>query len=156
MMRAAVKVIALSVLVLTMTGCAMQQLPTYDVVRSETTAAMQQVVDQLPADSVVDDRTDPTPYGCDGGGVLFTGHWEVQVPDGFDTRAFIEELPGRVAENFVKEERGVPHSYPLISLRTKGDSEVSLDVSNRDPENLPKINILALSRCAQAPSTSSQ
>ena len=156
MMRGAVRVIALSVLVLTVTGCTMQQLPTYDVVRAETTAAMQQVVDQLPAESVVDDRTDPTPYGCGDGGVLFTGHWEVHVPDGFDTRAFIEELPERVAEDFVKEKLGGPYSFPLISLRAKDDSQVSLDISNGDPENLPKVNILALSRCAQPPSASSQ
>lgn len=54
-----------------LSGCSGETLPTYDAARAEAEAAMQRVVDQLPADSRVVDTTDLTPYACsDGGGVL--------------------------------------------------------------------------------------
>ncbi len=135
-------------LALTMTGCTVNQLlPTYDEVRGETEAAMQAIVDEMPADSQVDDLTDDSPFTCgDAGGVFFTGHWFVHAPDGFDTEHFISVLPELLGPEFVEEEGGIDVSYPLVRLRTV-DTAVALDVSESEGD----VNILATSRCAQDP-----
>lgn len=67
---------------------------------AEAEAAMQRVVDQLPADSRVVDTTDLTPYACSDGGGFFTGHWLVTPSTDFDTVQFVEDLPSRLADEF--------------------------------------------------------
>ncbi len=133
-------------------GCTVQ-LPTYDQVRSETEAAMQDIVDAMPEGSVVDDRTVPTPFACgDGRGVFFTGHWEVHPPEGFDTRGFIETLPETLGDGYEEQEVGVAVDYPLVRLVALEHGGTGLDVSGLDADtDDPLVNIVATSRCAQDP-----
>lgn len=114
---------------------------------------MQRVADQLPADSVVDGLTDATPYACSNGGVFFTGHWLVTPPDNFDTSQFVADLPGRLGSEFAEQESNLGHTYPAVELRATDESNVSVTVSGSPDGDAPLIDILAMSRCAQEPSS---
>ena len=151
MRRSLVTGSALCALIIAMTGCSVNQLPTYETVQTETESAMHLIVDELPNGSEVEDLTASAPFACAEGGVFFTGHWFVTPPQGFDTREFIETLPSTLSYDFAVEPTEVPTSYPSVSLRTSDGSDVSMDVSDVDPDSNPGINILALSRCAQDP-----
>ncbi len=149
--KAAIGPALCALMIIVVTGCAVNQLPAYETVRDETESAMQLIVDELPTDSAVKDLTVSAPFACEEGGVFFTGHWFVTPPQGFDTQAFIEELPRTLSSDFSEEPTKVPTSYPSVSLRASDGSNVSVDVSDVDPDANPGINILALSRCAQDP-----
>lgn len=136
-----------------LSGCSGETLPTYDAARAEAEAAMQRVVDQLPADSRVVDTTDLTPYACSDGGGFFTGHWLVTPSTDFDTVQFVEDLPSRLADEFATQTPQVAHSYPVVELRTA--TGVSVTVSGSPNGEPPVVDILGMSRCAQGPTSPS-
>lgn len=132
-------------------GCS-AQLPAYEEVRSETEAAMQDVVDALPEGSTVDDRTDPTPFACSDGGAFFTGHWEVHPPQGLDTRELLESLPEGLGDGYREQDVAVTVDYPLVRLVALDHGGAGLDVSGIDVDtDDPIVNIVATSRCAREP-----
>lgn len=132
----------------------MTKLPTYDNVREEAHAAMQRVVDELPPDSRVAPQPESDPYGCEGDGVFYTGHWGVYPGAGFDGQAFVDELPAALANDFVVEEKVVDLSYPAVGFIATGYGNTGVSISVVDVNGETVVDILATSRCAQPPAAS--
>ncbi|MFF8186961.1 hypothetical protein ACF044_06825 [Microbacterium sp. NPDC016588] len=151
--RYAIAVTLLAAAVSTMTGCTMNELPSYDTVRGEAQGAMQRVVDELPADLPIEKSPVDTPFGCEGDGVFYTGQWTVPTPPGFDGQNFVDGLPDALGSDFLVEETGLDLSYPSVSFIATGYANSTLDVSviSRDEEIV--VDILSTSRCAQPPAT---
>lgn len=141
---------AIGAAALMLTGCTMTNLPTYEVVSSETTAAMQPIADQLPDTTRVKDIPNK-PYDCEGHGVFFTGHWVLYQPSDFDGEAFIERLPEQLGEEYVLDDLGIETSMPAVDFiaTTHGETRVGVVAGETDGE--PWIDITALSRCAEPP-----
>lgn len=143
-----------AVLIAVLTGCSMRPLPPYQAVEDETKAAMQRVVDLLPSGTRVDDLTVSAPYACgDKDGVFFTGHWGVYPPAGFDNVRFVDQLPSQMGSDFERRETGVVLGAGNTRLASTGEESVHLDVTAVDVDGVRAIDILGLSRCAQAPAS---
>jgi hypothetical protein len=139
------------VLLGTLTGCTMQQqLPTWQDAQTETQDAIQRVLDELPTDTHLNDRSDDVPYAC-GDGAMFTGHWEADLPQGFDVAAFIDGLPAALGTDFTPEASDVPLSDPNVNLRAKTYGNIVVSVRGYEFEGHPALDVLAISRCAQRP-----
>jgi len=135
----------------------MRPLPTYQVVEDETKAVMQRVVDLLPQGTRVDDLTASSPYACgDKGGVFFTGHWGVYPPPGFDNMSFVDQLTSQMGSDFERRETGVSLGAESARIATTGEDKIHLDVTAVDVDGTPAIDMLGLSRCAQAPDLTGQ
>ncbi|MGC0368981.1 hypothetical protein [Microbacterium sp. SLBN-111] len=140
-------------LTLTMTGCTVPELPTYETVTEEANAAMQRVVDEMPPGSRVGLRPETDPYGCDGDSVLYTGHWGVYPGGGFDGQAFVDQLPTALGDGFVVRDSAVKLNKPSVGFTATAYGNASLDVSVVDVDGTTLVDILAISRCAQPPSS---
>ncbi|SIR95071.1 hypothetical protein [Microbacterium sp. RURRCA19A] len=138
---------------LALTGCTPTPLPTYDTVRGEAQAAMQRVVDELPAGLRVDKNPSDKPFGCSGDGVFYTGQWTIETPEGFDGQAFVDELPEALGEDFRVEETRLELSYPAVSFIGTGYANSTVDVSVLTREERVVVDLLSTSRCAQPPAT---
>jgi hypothetical protein len=143
----------LAAAVLTLSGCASTPLPTYETVRGEAQAAMQRVVDELPADLPVEKSPADTPFGCEGGGVFYTGQWTIPTPPGFDGQSFVNGLPDALGSEFRVEETGLDLSYPSVSFIATSYANSTLDVSVLTRDEGIVVDILSTSRCAQRPAT---
>jgi hypothetical protein len=141
-------------LTLTLTGCTMTDLPTYETVTEEANAAMQRVVDEMPPGSRVGLQPENDPYGCDGDSVLYTGHWGVYPGPGFDGQTFVDQLPAALGDEFVVRDSAVKLDKPSIGFTATKYGNASLDVSVVDVDGTTVVDILAISRCAQPPSSS--
>ena len=135
-----------------MTGCS-EQLPSWDQARSEADAAMREVVELLSPESVVVDLTDPTRYGC-AQGVMYTGHLAIDAGAGFNGPAFVDALPSRLAGSFSLEASPVPARYPEVSLIAEEHGDASVTVGAGVDDDMHRIDILVISRCAQTPDDS--
>ena len=135
---------------LLLTGCTMTELPSYDAVTDETTAAMQLIADQLPETTRVEETT-TEPYGCEDGGVLYTGHWVLFQPDDFNGEAFVDALPEQLGDSFVARDLGIDTGRPTVDFiaTAHGDTQVGVVAGETDGE--PWVDITALSRCAEPP-----
>jgi hypothetical protein len=138
---------------LALTGCAPTPLPTYEAVRSQAQAAMQRVVDELPADLPIEKSPADTPFGCERDGVFYTGQWTIPTPPGFDGKGFVDGLPDALGPEFRVEETGLDLSYPSVSFIATGYSNSTLDVSVLTRDEGVVVDILSTSRCAQPPAT---
>jgi hypothetical protein len=132
----------------------MTELPTYNTVRDEAQAAMQRVVDELPPGSRVAPQPEGDPYGCEGDGVFYTGHWGVYPGAGFDGQAFVDGLPSALAGDFVEEQKVVELSYPAVGFIATGYGNTGVSISVVDVDGETVVDILSTSRCAQPPATS--
>jgi hypothetical protein len=137
---------------LAVTGCAAAELPPYETVTGEAKAAMQRVVDEMPPGSRVGLQPETDPYGCEGEGVLYTGHWGVYPGPGFDGRSFVDQLPAALGDEFVAKDSALKLEKPSVGFTATGYGNASLDVSVVEVEGATVVDILAISRCAQAPS----
>lgn len=151
-LRIAVTIVAVAALV-SLAGCQATQLPTYEEVRTETEAAMQRIVDELPEGSTVEDLTNDTPFACNEGSsaVFFTGHWAVITPDGFDRVGFVEGLPDVLGPGFEQRESQIDTGPGSVKLRTTGEDDVHLSATAVEDGQVQAVDILAMSRCAQEP-----
>lgn len=134
---------------MTLVACA-PALPTYDTVRDETRAAMQEIVDAMPAGTEVEDLSTEKPFGCEGDGVIYTGHWAAYPEPPFDGAAFIDELPEALGDDWMVDENALETVRPDVAF-LKDDMMIDVGVFE-DDEGVVGINILALSRCGQSPS----
>ncbi|MDQ1218436.1 hypothetical protein QE411_003291 [Microbacterium arborescens] len=132
-----------------MSACA-SQLPTWDEVRAETQATMQEVVDLLPAEVVVDDMTDPTPYGCENG-VMYTGHLDIDPGPDFDIPAFIESLDDTLPEGFEPRTSQVRVSFARALFTAEPYGSTLLKVTENTAGGRNTIDVLAISRCGEPP-----
>lgn len=128
-------------------GCA-PTLPSWETVRDESHAAMQEVVDELPPSSFVEDLSTGTPFACAGDGAIYTGHLAVYPEGAFDGEDFIESLPAALADDWTVDEHVIPISKPNVSLLS---GEMSLDVTIVEVDGEAAVDILAISRCGQMP-----
>jgi hypothetical protein len=138
---------------LALTGCAPTPLPTYEAVRGEAQAAMQRVVDELPAGLEVAKNPSDNPFGCSGDGVFYTGQWTIDTPESFDGQAFVDGLPAALGEDFLVEETRLELSYPAVSFIATGYANSTVDVSVLTRDEGIVVDILSTSRCAQRPAT---
>lgn len=158
--RTPLVVLAATLLVTSLAGCTMNQLPTYDEVQNETFAAMQGIVDALPEGSHIKDKSDTEPFGCGGSvvapdsskGVFFTGHWAVYTPDGYDVQGFIDAMPGVLGDGYKTDPNVVPVGRTQADVVSVNHGiGISLDAFKTDAGS--GIDILAISRCAQKPTS---
>lgn len=149
--RAAIVLVAGATLAFT--GCTATELPTYETVTDEANAAMQRVVDEMPPGSRVGLRPETDPYGCEGDSVFYTGHWGVYPGPGFDGQSFVDQLPVALGDEFVVMDSAVELEKPSVGFTATAYGNVSLDVSVVDVDGATVVDILAISRCAQAPSS---
>lgn len=133
------------------TGCTVTRLPSYDAVRAETEAAIQRIADELPAGTRFSQRPEGSPYGCDNGGVMYTGHWDIYPGPGFDGSRFIETLPDRLGDEFTVEDLGFEPSFPALGLIAHAYGNTGINVSVGSKDGTDVVDITALSRCAQPP-----
>ncbi len=94
------------------------------------------------------------PYGCEGGGVFYTGHWGVYPGPGFDGQSFVDQLPAALGDEFVVQDRAVQLSDPSAGFIATEHGNASVDVTVVDVDGATVVDILAISRCAQPPSSS--
>lgn len=141
---------AITAAALLLTGCTMTKLPTYDTVRDETTAAIELIADQLPETTRVQDIPNE-PYGCENDSVLYTGHWVLFQPAGFDGEAFIDALPDQLGEDFVVRDLGIESSRPNVHFIATAHGETQVGVATGETDGEPWVDITALSRCAEPP-----
>ncbi|MDQ1218434.1 hypothetical protein [Microbacterium arborescens] len=133
------------------TGCSSPTLPTYDTVRAETEAAIQRIADELPAGARFSPRPEGSPYGCDSGGVMYTGQWDMYPAPGFDGGRFIETLPDQLGDGFTVEELGFDPGFPALGLIADAYGGTGINVSVGSIDGADVVGITALSRCAQPP-----
>lgn len=133
--------------VLALTACAGPALPSYNSVREDTRAAMQKVVDLLPANTEVEDRSTDTPYGCSGEGVMYTGHWVAHPGEDFDGQALIETLPDELGSDWVVDEDALTDGSS-VNVESNG---ISMTVAAVDTDDGATIDILGISRCGSPP-----
>ena len=138
---------------LAVSGCAAAELPTYETVTEEATAAMQRVVDEMPPGSRVALQPGSDPYGCEGDGVFYTGHWGVYPGPGFDGQAFVDHLPSALGDEFVVQDRVVKLIMPSVGFTATTYGNAGLDVTVVDVDGTTVVDILAISRCAQPSAT---
>lgn len=138
---------------LALSGCTPTPLPSYGAVRGEAQAAMQRVVDELPADLPVEKSPVDSPFGCEGDGVFYTGQRTIPTPPGFDGQSFVHGLPDALGSEFRVEETGLDLSYPSVSFIATGYANSTLDVSVLTRDDDVVVDILSTSRCAQPPAT---
>ena len=129
----------------------MTTLPTYDTVRDETEAAIQRIADEFPPGTRMVPHPEQSPYGCGGGGVMYTGHWDIYPAPGFDAARFIDDLPDKLGEGFVVDDLGVDTNFPLVSLVADAYGGAGIDVSTGSIDGADFVDIIGLSRCAQPP-----
>lgn len=129
----------------------MTQLPSYDTVRAETEAAIQRIADELPAGARFSPRPEGSPYGCDSGGVMYTGQWDIYPAAGFDGRRFIETLPDRLGDGFTVEDLGFDPGFPALGLIADAYGGTGMNVSVGSIDGADVVGITAISRCAQPP-----
>lgn len=139
---------------LAVTGCTATELPNYETVTEEANAAMQRVVDEMPPGSQVRPQPESDPYGCEGDGVFYTGHWGVYPGPGFDGRAFVDKLPTALGDEFVVQDRVVELSSPAVGFTATTYGNAGLDVTVVDVDGATVVDILAISRCGRSPSIS--
>lgn len=132
---------------LTLAACA-PVLPTYDAIRDETRAAMQEIVDEIPAGSEVDDLSTETPFGCQGDGVVYTGHWAVYPEPPFDSQAFVDGLTEALDGTWAANEDALESPDPSVSLLK---DDMLIRATAVDDDGRMAVDILALSRCGQSP-----
>lgn len=140
---------------LALTGCAPTPLPTYETVRGEAKAAMQRVLDELPAGLEVAKNPSENPFGCSGDGVFYTGQWTIETPEGFDGQGFVDGLPAALGEDFLVEETRLELSYPAVSFIATGYANSTVDVSVLTRDEGVVVDILSTSQSAQPPATPS-
>jgi hypothetical protein len=127
-------------------GCV--PLQTYEEAKEKTHAAMQHIVDQLPANVEIEDMTLDKPGPCAGDGGSYTGQWFATVDDGFDGAAFIETLPGKLPRSFREFDSGVEWSSPDVNFF---HDAAYISVEFYDRRGYHGVFISAISRCAQLP-----
>lgn len=130
-------------------GCA-PQLPTWDDIRAETNATMQEVVDLLPTEVVVDDLTNSRPYGCERG-VMYTGHLDIDPGPHFDIPAFIESLDDTLPEGFEPRTSQVRVSFARALFTAEPHGSTLLNVTENTAGGRNTIDVLAISRCGEPP-----
>ncbi len=136
---------------MTMTGCGMtgQDMPTYESARSDTIAAMQRVVDEIPAAGELWKRELSAPAPC-GDGVSYSATWAVPVTEDFDAEGFVLGLEGVLEGDFELEGESPTDSVGLyFNAPAFGDSGVG--VTAMSSENGPFIDLIGTSRCALKP-----
>lgn len=134
-----------------MTGCGMtaQNMPTYETARNDTIAAMQRVVDEVPAAGEVWRRELSAPAPC-GDGVSYSATWAVPVTEDFDAEGFVLGLESALGGDFELEGESPTDSVGLyFNAPAFGDSGVG--VTAMSSENGPFIDLIGTSRCAQKP-----
>ncbi|WP_143738864.1 hypothetical protein [Microbacterium sp. Yaish 1] len=132
-----------------MSACA-AQLPTWDDIRAETNATMQEVVDLLPPEVVVDDLTNSRPYGCERG-VMYTGHLDIDPGPHFDIPAFIESLDDTLPEGFEPRTSQVRVSFARALFTAEPYGSTLLKVTENTAGGRNTIDVLAISRCGEPP-----
>lgn len=148
--RACVRLGAVALVAVALSGCTAEQLPSYEHARDQTTSVMQRVLDEVPPGSVKEDLTDDEPFACGSvDGVFFTGHWGVYPPAGFDTEGFVENLLGELGPGFEEQDTTAASTVRFRSV----EDGVLTTVRAVETDDGPAIDILATSPCAQEPST---
>lgn len=146
--RALVFAAAVSVCLL-LGGCGMSAEPSLDEVRGETRDVMQQIVDQLPSGTTVDDRSkDDDVTGCSGDGVAYIGHWVATPGARFDGKNFVDALPNALGDEFDVDEDAVEVSVPAVSLDSNG---MVFDVMVVEEDGVTVVDVFAVSRCGATP-----
>lgn len=127
-------------------GCAVA--PNYEDVQSDTVSAAEQIIATFPEDSDVTKRPDSDPYACDSGGYLYTGQWDVTVPEGTDIAALINALPDVLGEDWVVTQGSLPRADDYVDITdTARKVGVSVSVTSSNYP-APTINVYATSACA--------
>ncbi|MFB3979157.1 MULTISPECIES: hypothetical protein [Microbacterium] len=134
-------------------GCS-ETKPSYDDVRAEAIAVMQQVNDLIPGPTTPRPRPEFDPFGCgshplSGEGsdsAFFTGYWEIEVSNEVDVPSFIADLPATLGDDWVVEDVGVDVPFAQVHLLQKS-SRISLTVEHRDRNDKKGIDVLVMSRC---------
>jgi hypothetical protein len=128
-------------------GCV--PLQTYEEAKAKTNAAMQNIVDQLPANVEVEVLSKGEPGPCSGGdGGSYTARWFATVEDGFDGAAFIETLPDKLPRDFREFDSGVEWSSPGVNFF---HDAAYISVEFYDRRGYHGVFISAISGCAQLP-----
>ncbi len=141
------------ILVLVCSGCAPGR-PSYDQVRDEAIAVLEQVTALLPGVSTPRPRPELKPYWCgsdllsgDGSdSAFYTGYWEVEVEETLDVEKFISSLQSKLGDQWEVEDLGIPVSFPQIHL-VRESPYISLTVEERDRHGKNGVDLLVMSRC---------
>lgn len=142
--------IAVALVSMAMTGCAVNARPSYETVTSETTAALERIVAELPSGADVAKKDLSFPYPCEGGASYAT-RWTVYPPADFDVAAFIEGLPAMLGSDAERDENSLPLDGPYVSLRMTAFGGTGVSVSDDSSEATRAVGLLATSRCGQDP-----
>ena len=148
--------IALVLIPLTTGGCALNQ-PSYDTVRAEAVAALDEIAALVPPPHEVSPEPDDEPYSCSDpllssrrGGAFYTGQWAVYVSDGFDFDTFIADLPGRLGDGWEERDLGIAVSFASVYL-VNHEHELSVTVDEAEIDGRPALDLIVISRCGILP-----
>ena len=130
-----------------LSGCT--PLPSFDLLRTETRAAVQAIADHLPPGTKITDRSTGEEGPCRRGTASYTEHWAAYPEPPFDGEQFIATLERELPDEFVVVDTGVPVSDPNLAIDYRGMT-MSVYVIFEKPE-VPRVNVLAISRCGSPP-----
>lgn len=141
------------VLAIATTGCAPER-PSYDDVRDEAIAVLDEVVALMPDGAIPRPRPELEPYGCgddllSGSGsdsAFFTGYWEVEIAEEMDVPEFISSLRAKLEGQWEVEDFGIPVPFAQVHL-VRTSPHVSLTVEERERNGKNGIDLLVMSRC---------
>jgi hypothetical protein len=144
--RAAVAALMLAPLALT--GCGLGA-PSWETVRAEANAAIDEVVASIPGDVRLDDLSSGTPLECAGEGVHYVGYVRASTSPGFHGEEFIDNLPQTLGEEWDLSTLIVDPPYPATAFVT-GETLVDVYVVT-DPRGRTFVEVEAYSRCGNPP-----
>lgn len=130
-----------------LSGCAPQP-PTFAELRTEVTAALEDILARLPTGSAPHEIAAGAPGPCRPGTASFTWHLFVKTAASFDGESFIEQLPGKLPDDFIVADDGVKVSFPRLAL---DHTSASIDIWYVERNGVRGIDIIAISRCGDPP-----
>lgn len=133
-----------------LTGCSQWFAPDFAAVRTDARNEMRWALDQLPEDVIIkwSERTQGTAAPC-GSGTMFTGHWDIDVINGFDREAWLVELEKKyVKRGYDVQEDNSDDDH--LAVRRSDHLMISVGTYEQRSGS-PAISIISYSNCSSKP-----
>lgn len=128
------------------TGCASGEQMTLDEARAMTETVMKTIADEVPGGTIEDFSAESPYLSCGEGAYTYSARWGVTPGRAFSDADFVRDLPGRLGEDFVVDEKVVDISFPAVALNHA--SGIILDVIVADVDGAEVVDVYAIAPCA--------
>lgn len=136
---------------LSLVGCSATALPTHSEIQAEADRVGGEIIAAIPNPVDAPKRPDTVPLPCEGG-ELFTGNWDVHLPEGSDVAAIMTALPSQPSLSWMsKATVETERSSSYLALVRASDKLVVNMIGTPGKKDVPTILVTVISACGQSP-----